>query len=184
LLDWVFRAARVGASLSLMASLMSAPQAWAQVTFAGRVVGVSDGDTVNVLTEQACDDKKDCRSGKRQYRVRLAEIDAPETGQPFGASSKRMLSNLVFNKQVSVQRVDIDRYGRVVGQIYLQKRWINAEMVENGGAWVYRQYSKTPKLLKLEEKARSRKQGLWALQADQVVPPWQWRKEKKASQSR
>lgn len=182
--NWVFRAVNMGAKLALLAGLMSAPQAWAQVTFAGRVVGVSDGDTVNVLTEQPCDDKKDCRSGKRQYRVRLAEIDAPETGQPFGAASKRMLSNLVFNKQVSVQQVEIDRYGRVVGQIFEKKRWINAAMVESGGAWVYRQYSRSSTLLRLEDQARSRKLGLWGLQADQIVPPWQWRKEKKASHSR
>ncbi|MDU7588128.1 MAG: thermonuclease family protein [Acidovorax sp.] len=149
-------------------------------TFTGLVVGISDGDTLTVLTEQTCEGFKDCRSGKRQHRVRLAEIDAPESGQPYGGASRRMLSNLAFQKRVDVQQVDTDRYGRVIGQVFASGKWINGAMVAQGGAWVYRQYAKTATLLEMEHQARTRKIGLWGLQADQITPPWQWRRDKQA----
>ena len=55
-------------------------------SFMAKVVGVSDGDTVNVLTDKPCNSGKNCKSGKIQYRVRLAEIDTPEKKQPYGGS--------------------------------------------------------------------------------------------------
>lgn len=156
----------------------SAQAQTSNLTFTGLVVGISDGDTINVLTDQTCEGVKDCRSGKRQHRVRLAEIDAPEVSQPHGASSRRMLSAMVFQKQVGVQQVDTDKYGRVVGQVFEKGRWINAEMVGQGGAWVYRPYARTLKLIELENQARASKLGLWGLQADQITPPWKWRQDK------
>jgi endonuclease YncB( thermonuclease family) len=83
-------------------------QAYAQ-TYQGKVVGVLDGDTLIVLTPQ-----------KQQIKVRLAEIDAPEKRQPFGQRSKQSLSDLVFGKQVRVEQQDRDRYGRVVGKVYVE----------------------------------------------------------------
>lgn len=152
-------------------------------TFSGLVVGISDGDTITVLTEEACEGFKDCRSGKRQHRVRLAEIDAPESGQPFGGAARRMLSKLAFQKRADVQQLEIDRYGRTVGQVFIAGQWVNAAMVEQGGAWVYRQYLKTAGLIELERRAREQGMGLWGLQADQIVPPWDWRREKRAAGS-
>lgn len=148
------------------------------VSFSGFVVGISDGDTITVLSEETCEGEKGCRSGKRQHRVRLADVDAPEIGQPYGAASRSMLSAMVYYKQVSVRSVGHDKYGRVVGQVFVDSLWVNGEMVDQGGAWVYRQYTRSPKLLEMEAQARNRKLGLWRLQADQIMPPWQWRRDK------
>ena len=71
----------------------------------GRVVAVADGDTITVL-----------EPSKRQYKVRLAAIDAPEKAQPFGNRSKQNLSYLVYDKPVSVEWKKYDRYGRIVGK--------------------------------------------------------------------
>ena len=133
-------------------------------TLVGRIVGVTDGDTVKLLV-----------NGRQQYKVRLGEIDAPESGQPFGQASKRMLSDLVFGKTVSIRVTDIDRYGRSVGVITNALTNINGEMVKRGGAWAYRRYLSDQRYLLWENEARQVRRGLWGLQSDQITPPWEWR---------
>lgn len=74
----------------------------------GRVVGIADGDTFTLLT-----------TSKQQVKIRLAEIDAPESGQPYGNRSEQALSGLIFGKDVRVVVQTTDRYGRTVGRPYL-----------------------------------------------------------------
>jgi endonuclease YncB( thermonuclease family) len=130
----------------------------------GRVVGITDGDTLTLLTDR-----------REQVRVRLAEIDTPESGQPYGARSRQSLSDLVFRKSVRVAVIDTDRYGRTVGRVYVGAQDVNAEMVRRGAAWVYQRYSTDQALLRIEQVARSERRGLWALPEAQRVPPWEWR---------
>ncbi len=75
-------------------------------------------------------------------------------------------------------KVAIDRYKRLVGKVYLGGRYINAEMVADGAAWVYRKYSKDQAMLELERRAREEGRGLWVLQEDQRVAPWVWRRKR------
>jgi endonuclease YncB( thermonuclease family) len=98
--------------------------------FVGRVVGIADGDTLTVLTAEW-----------DEVRVRLAEIDAPEAGQPFGARAKQVLSSLAFGRTARVSVVDTDRYGRTVVRLYVGTLDVNAEMVRQGAAWVYVRYT-------------------------------------------
>lgn len=135
-------------------------------TLEGKVVGIADGDTLTLLAHNM------------QYRVRLAEIDAPERGQPHGNSARQALSDKVFRKTVQVEVIDRDRYGRLVGRIQLDGRDINREMVSEGHAWVYRRYLRDTTLLDDENAARTAGHGLWGLQADQVTPPWEWRRRR------
>lgn len=143
---------------------------WAAEGFAqkssiqGRVVGVSDGDTITVLTAQ-----------NQQYRIRLDEIDAPESSQPFGRRSKEILSDLVFGKSVTVQVGGKDRYDRLTGKVFLQDQDINRAMVSKGAAWVYTKYLKDKSLIADERIARSNRIGLWGMESSQIVPPWEWR---------
>src|SRR5262245_27314377 len=95
----------------------------------GRVVFVADGDTFTLLTDD-----------KQQVRVRLAEIDAPEGGQPWGNRAKQALSVLVFSQPVRVVYTGRDQYGRTLGRVYVAGKDVNAEMVRSGNAWAYRQY--------------------------------------------
>jgi len=111
--------------------------------------------------------------------VRLASIDTPEKGQPYGQKAKQALSDKIYGKQVNVEKVTTDRYKRMIGKVYLGDRYINAEMVADGYAWVYRKYNKDPKLLELERQAQEECVGLWGLQEDQRIPPWEWRKQKR-----
>lgn len=130
-----------------------------------RVVGVSDGDTLTCLT-----------SASRQVKVRLAEIDAPESRQPYGSRAKQALSALAFGKQVVLEVQDTDRYGRTVARVVADGQDVNAELVRQGAAWVYRQYSRDRSLIALEEQARAAARGLWALPENERMPPWEWRR--------
>ncbi len=137
------------------------------VIHTGGVIAINDGDTIKILTP-----------AKQQIKVRLAEIDTPEKCQPYGKKAKQVLSDKIFWKQVTVVRITTDRYERMIGKVYLGNRYINAEMVAAGAAWVYRKYSKDLELQKLERQARELGSGLWALQEDQRVAPWEWRKQR------
>jgi endonuclease YncB( thermonuclease family) len=130
----------------------------------GKVVAIADGDTVTVLMNNA------------QYKLRLAEIDTPERAQPYGSKAKEVLSGLVFGKTVVAKVQDIDRYGRYVARIYVGDVDVSREMVRQGAAWVYRQYSKDKSLLVVEAEAKAASRGLWALPEAQNIPPWEWRK--------
>jgi Staphylococcal nuclease homologue/Excalibur calcium-binding domain len=123
---------------------------------------VSDGDTLIVLTPE-----------KQQIKVRLAEIDAPEKSQAYGQRSKQSLSDLAYNKQARVEQQDRDRYGRVVGKVYVDSLDVNAEQVKRGMAWVYRQYNRDKSLLALEQEAKNTQRDLWS--EPNAIPPWEYR---------
>lgn len=131
------------------------------------VIGVSDGDTLTVLHDQ------------QQIKIRLAEIDAPEKAQPFGARSKQSLSNMCFGKAVEVSPRTLDRYGRTVARVRCDGVDANAEQVRSGMAWVYDRYVTDRSLYNLQEEARAARHGLWA--DPSPTPPWEWRKNQRAS---
>lgn len=149
----------------LVCVVVAVSTATAQVrTIEGRVVGVTDGDTLTLLTPD-----------KQQVRVRLAEIDAPESGQPYGTKAKLVLSELAFGKNVQARVMDTDRYGRTVARVHEGVLDINAELVRRGAAWAYRKYLTDTTLLAVEAEAKTAQRGLWALPETERVAPWQWR---------
>lgn len=139
----------------MLAALVLCNMAAAKVIH-GRVVGVSDGDSVTVLDAQ-----------KTQYKIRLAGIDAPERAQAYGQKAKESLSDLVFGKSVDVEWSKQDRYGRIVGMITLAGVDINLEQIKRGMAWHYKQYQneQSPEdrvaYAQSESQARDKKLGLW-----------------------
>ena len=119
----------------------------------------------------------------KQVRVRLAEIDTPESRQPYGNRARQALSDLAFNQQARVVVRDTDRFGRTVGRVYVGDVDVNAELVRQGAAWVYRQFSRDPSLLTLEAEAKAAKRGLWGLPETERCPPWDWRRGRCATAS-
>jgi endonuclease YncB( thermonuclease family) len=130
---------------------------------AGRVVGITDGDTLTLLVDH------------ERVRIRLAQIDAPEMGQPYGKKAKAALSALAFDQQARVEVVDIDRYGRTVGEVFVDGIDVNHAMVREGNAWAYTKYSHSTEIVLLEDRARATSKGLWAMAESQRDPPWLWR---------
>lgn len=140
-------------------------------TLKGYVLGVSDGATIIVLGAR-----------HQHLRVRIAGIDAPERGQAFFRQSQENLNKLVRRKDVVVEWHKKDRYGRLLGTVFVRGQDVGLEQVRAGLAWRYRGYAteEPPDERGLydaaEKAARERKLGLWADPAP--IPPWQWRDER------
>ena len=132
-------------------------------TITGRVFHISDGDTLKILTET-----------NEKIRIRLAGIDTPENGQPFGREAKQALTVLTLQKKITIDVQTIDRYERTVGLVYVQGLDVNAELVRQGMAWVYRRYTNDERLYALEAKAKKEKRGLWS--TNNFIEPWLWRR--------
>jgi endonuclease YncB( thermonuclease family) len=148
-------------------------------TLHGRVVGVSDGDTITVLD-----------ASNQQHKIRLSGIDAPEKAQPFGQRSKENLSRHVFGRDVSVEWHKVDRYKRIVGKVKVAEpscrdaacpKTFDAchAQISAGLAWWYSKYAKDQsredanRYELAEQEARSLRMGLWS--DPQPIPPWDWR---------
>lgn len=130
-------------------------------TLAGKVVGVTDGDTITVLVEQ------------HPVKVRLHGIDSPESHQAYGTQAKKFTSKMAFDKMAKVIVHDRDQYGRTVGEIILPDgNNLNASITRHGFAWAYVQYSK--KFVAQEQEAKKFKRGLWA--DSNPTPPWEFRR--------
>ena len=141
-------------------------------TLSGQVVGIADGDTLTLLD-----------ATKTQHKVRLAGIDSPEKAQPFGQVCKKSLSDLAYDRVATVEASKRDRYGRLIGKVFVDGRDVNLEQLRRGCGWHYKKYQNEQSLddrlayNSAEESARANKVGLWAGNAP--VPPWDFRRAKK-----
>ncbi|WP_153117674.1 thermonuclease family protein [Rhodocyclus tenuis] len=160
------------ALLALGISLIGLASATSADTITGRVVGVSDGDTITVLD-----------GSNQPHKVRLAGIDAPEKAQAFGQASKQHLANHVFGRQVTLECSKRDKYRREICTVYVYGQDQNLAQIEAGLAWWYRQYAheQEPSLRMqyelAEHEAQIAQRGLW--RDPNPTPPWEWRYERK-----
>jgi len=130
----------------------------------GKVISISDGDTITVLI-----------NGNTQKRLRLAEVDCPENGQPFGKNAKQFTSDQVFGKTIKYYETDTDRYGRTIAKVYYDdNKYLSAELIKSGLGWWYHYFSENLELAKLETQAREKKLGLWI--EENSISPWDYRK--------
>jgi micrococcal nuclease len=109
-----------------------------------------------------------------RLRIRLAEIDAPERGQPWSARARQALRDKILDRRVRLDVIDIDRYGRSVAHVWLGNRHVNRELVREGHAWAYLHYLRDETLLADENHAREHRLGLWSM--PEPVEPWRWRR--------
>jgi endonuclease YncB( thermonuclease family) len=138
---------------------------------------VYDGDTVKAVGHDI------------EIKVRLAGIDAPETpkrkrqpGQPFSDTSKKLLASLVLNREVEIKGYGLGPNNRIIGEIFVDGKNVNLEMLRAGLAEVYR--GKSPRRLdlepyrKLEAEARNAGRGAWSL-GSKYTSPKAWRQMQK-----
>jgi len=157
--------------LLALAMVLQAAQAY---ELTGKVIRVADGDTITVRGEHG------------NHRIRLASIDAPETGsgskrpgQPYGNASRKYLADQVAGKTLTLTCYEADRYGRHICDVPLGDYTANQLLVFAGMAWANRQgndkYLRDESLLQLQQDAQNNKRGLWVEPG--AVAPWQWRRD-------
>lgn len=135
----------------------------------GRVIGVADGDTLELLTE----------AGQRE-RIRLAYIDAPEHDQAWGTRARQSLAKLVFGRAVVVREHGRDRYSRLLGDVLVDGHDVSEAQLAAGMAWHYLHYARKDqpadsfeRYQDAERAARDRQDGLW--HDATPTPPWDFR---------
>ena len=135
--------------------------------FEARTAYIYDGDSFLV------------KRGRNEIEVRLYGLDAPEKEQPWSAEALQGLRRLIDGKMLRIEAIERDRYDRLVARVYRvgDNLYINAEMIAQGHAWVYRRYTDERQLIKSEKAARRKAIGLWQLPKNQRIAPWDWRKE-------
>ena len=142
--------------------LFSATHSFGDDSF--RVVGIHDGDSITVLSVE-----------KKQIKIRLEGIDAPELKQAFGSRAKEHLSSLIMGKDVTLIVKGEDLYKRTLSKILLGAQDVNLTMISDGFACNYSKYSKDKKFAEAE--AKIKKKGLWIDQ--DPVAPWNYRSNEK-----
>jgi len=131
--------------------------------FDAKVIAVMDGDTVIVL-----------HKGKK-IKIRLANIDAPESAQEFGKESRQALVDRVLKKQVHINSRAFDNYGRMVAEISVDGHSVNEAQVKNGMAWEYSHFHRDKHYLAMQKQAQQAHRGLWG-KSEYPVRPEIWRK--------
>src|SRR5262249_33358387 len=116
---------------SMLALFIALAAFASEPTLTGKVVKIADGDTIRVLD-----------ASRRQHKIRLLGIDAPEKAQAYGEKSRVTLAALIAGTGVKVDLFVQDRYGRDLGKVWLGDMDVNLEMVKRGMAWHYAYFEK------------------------------------------
>ena len=129
---------------------------------------ISDGDTITVTNNKT----------NKKVKVRLFGIDAPEKTQEYGLESKEYLMSLIKDKVIIVKGKTYDKYGRLLGTIYIGGMNVNEMMVQTGNAWWYKSFdSKNSKVRDLQIKAKEGKLGLW--KNPNAIEPEEYRRKER-----
>ncbi len=148
----------------VLVAVLSVPPAYA-TTFEGEVIRVKDGDSLVLYRPDV----------KRTSEIRLAGIDAPELAQPWGLQARSALRRKVERRGIRVEVVDRDRYGRLVGRIWVGPTYVNSYMTRYGHAWAFDRYMTDRQIRAGQDLARTERRGLWALPPADRLPPATWR---------
>lgn len=132
-------------------------------TLSGTVVYVSDGDTFHLID-----------AAGTKHRVRVADIDCPESTQAYGLEAKAFTLQMIKDKTVELRVKELDPYGRLVAFVKVDEKDLSEELLKAGLAWHYKRYSTLEHFGKMEAVARKERIGLWSEVSPE--PPWDYRR--------
>jgi len=153
--------------LALCCSILRPGIAFCGEPFSGFVKKIIDGDSIIVYAKN------------KTIEVRLYGIDCPEYDQPFAKKARNFVKSKINRKNIIVQPLYHDSYGRLVAVISYDNTVLNEEIVDAGLAWVYTRYCRKhfcKSWKKLERSAKRLDRGIW--RDKKPVPPWKWRRNK------
>lgn len=131
----------------------------------GKVIKIIDGDTFYIVNNE-----------KKIFKIRIADIDAPEKKQHFGKESSDFIKSKIFGKYVNIinqKNKYKDKYGRILGDVfYDQKKNIGEELLDQGLAWVWH-FSKNTIYKEHQNIAKKAKKGIWS--KNNPIDPYTWR---------
>ncbi len=159
---------------ALVCVAFDSPLAVAAAELEGTIVAVADGDTVTLLD-----------ADRRQHRIRLDGIDAPERTQPYGQRARQSLTELAHGRAAHLDCPKTDRYGRAVCRVVVDGVDVGLEQIRRGYAWHYVKYANEQRAVdraayaRAESHARSNNSGLWSF--SDPSPPWDYRRARKES---
>ena len=136
----------------LVLLLLAIAPALHAASFHATVTYVTDGDTLWVRPD----------AGGRTIELRLLDVDAPESCQPFGAQATQALRARVLHAAVRVRTRGSDSYGRQLAHVEHRREDVGRWLVANGYAWAMRFHGRPGRHGALEEQARRERRGLWA----------------------
>jgi endonuclease YncB( thermonuclease family) len=129
-------------------------------SYNGIIIRIIDGDTFVFQTEEG------------SLTIRMYGTDAPERDQQYSEESAGFLK-LYLNKDATLKARGVDRYGRTLGVLIIEKQDINLLSIKGGYSWHFKRYSSDKQYAEAEEYAKKNKLGLWNMQ--NPIPPWEWR---------
>lgn len=130
----------------------------------GKIIRVIDGDTIIVLNEN-----------NTTTRLRLAEVDCPESNQNMGQEAKYFTQSQVLGKNVTYKVVNNDKYGRSISKVYYNDKYLSEQIIKTGNGWWYKRYSTDLNLKEEERNAKNKSIGLWRFK--NPINPYTWRTE-------
>jgi endonuclease YncB( thermonuclease family) len=131
--------------------------------------------TTAVIAEILDADVFQC-AGKKQQKIKLYGIDAPEDGQPFYQEARDVLKKLLYKKKITAKISSKDSDGTDMAVVFANRKNVNELMVKSGYAWVRRDScdeSFCDDWVESEEEAKSQGKGLWSDSGR--IPPWVWK---------
>jgi micrococcal nuclease len=118
---------------------------------AAHVVGVVDGDTVDVVIPPS-----------RRVRVRIHGIDAPEKGESFSQRATAFMRVLMFARDVVLIGRDMDIHNRLVARVLVDDQDASVALLAAGLGCHYTRFDNDPALASAERRARTAGLGFWA----------------------
>jgi len=168
---WLATIKRLFTSALLLVLLQAAAHAGPGL-LPGRIVRVTDGDTVTLQDEH-----------QTLHKIRLAGIDAPESKMPYGQTATLFLTALVLGKELEAVTYKQDRYGRTIATLMLGAQDVSLAMIQAGMAWHYKHYAKEQPAAQAQAYAQAevlaRTQNLALWQDSDPDAPWDWRKSRR-----
>jgi micrococcal nuclease len=141
---------------------------------------IHDGDTFRVTS--SAPELVKYADKKGEIKVRFACIDAPEIAQKRGPAARSSLQQILADSgnRVNVQPMDVDRYGRVVAEIWTNEGLVQSIQAGLGDVFPYEQYKANCKnweaVSASAADAKRSRRGVWADAKPEY--PWEWRRRK------